>query len=147
MKQWLWKQIIAAEYDTSAAIDRAMRSRGELDRTEHELIDRAGLGRLINDAVKASRLHIPKNGGPAESMPLFAAVEQDGRWLRVSYLQQTLAQLESLYAREKKSTKRRSDRVARLRYDLALYRKHADLPTLQAAWDIEGVEYRLDHAA
>lgn len=147
MKQWLRKQLIAAEYDTGAAIDRAMAARDELDPIEHELVDRAGLGRLITDVAKASRLHIPKNGGPAESMPLFAAVEQDGRWLRVSYLRANFDQLSALYERERKSAKRQTNRVARLRHDVQLYRQHRDMPTLQDVWAAEHVEFRLDVAA
>lgn len=148
MKQWLMKQILAAGYDVSASIDRAMDALGELDETEHRIVDRVGLTKLIAAEIRKARISIAKNGGPAEQMPLFAAVPgDDGRLMRVSYLHLTLEQLTALYERERRSARRLTARTSRLRHDLTLYKQHADMPTLQAVWDAEHVAYVLQPAA
>lgn len=148
MKQWLMKQIIASGYDVTDAIDRAMDSLDELDEVEHRVVDRNGLIKLIGAEIRKVKLSIAKNGGPAEQMPLFAAVPgEDGRLMRVSYLRLTLDQLTTLYERERRSARRMTARTARLRHDLALYRQHADMPSLMDVWDAEHVAYTLDKAA
>lgn len=148
MKQWLMKQILAAEYDVSAAIDRAVNAVDELDETEHRVVIRTGLTKLIAQEMRRAKLNIAKNGGPAEQMPLFASIPgEDGRLVRVSYLHLTLAQLGALYERERRSARRLTARTARLRHDLALYKQHAEMPNLQAVWDTEHVTYVLDKAA
>lgn len=148
MKQWIWKQIVGASYDVSGAIDRALDDLDALDETEHRIVDRAGLTKLIGAEMRKAKLLIPKNGGPAEQMPLFAAVPGvDGRLMRVSYLRLSLPQLQALYDRERRSSKRLTARTARLRHDLGLFQRHADLPTIQAVWDAEHVAYVLDEEA
>lgn len=148
MRQWIWKQIVASGYDVSAAIDRGLDDMGGLGGTEHRMVDRAGLTKLIGAEMRRAKLLIAKNGGPAEQMPLFAAVPgEGGRLMRVSYLHLSLGQLTALYERERRSARRLSARTARLRHDLALYRQHEDMPTLQAVWDAEHVAYVLDEAA
>ena len=148
MKQWLMKQILAAEYDVTAAIDRALDSLDELDETEHRVVDRTGLTKLIASEIRKAKISIAKNGGPAEQMPLFAAVPgESGRLMRVSYLRLSLPQLTALYERERRSARRLSARTARLRHDLALYRQHETMPTLRDVWDAEHVAYVLDEAA
>lgn len=147
MKQWLWKQVVASEYDTSAAIDRATEHFDELDDVERRIVIRAGMGRLIPAEVKTRKLRIPRNGGPAETMPLFASVELDGRHVRVNYLLTNIQQLRAILERERKTRRRASIRVARLQYDVRLYERHPDLPTLRDVWDVEHVSYVLDKAA
>jgi hypothetical protein len=148
VRQWIWKQIVASGYDVSAAINRGLDDMDGLDETEHRMVDRAGLTKLIGAEMRRAKLLIEKNGGPAEQMPLFASVPgTDGRLMRVNYLHLSLPQLTTLFERERKSARRLSDRTARLRHDLALFRRHKDLPNVQAVWDMEHVEYRLDEAA
>lgn len=148
MKQWLMKQIVAAGYDVSAAIDRALDDLDALSPIEHRIVDRAGLTKLIGAEMKRAKLLIPKNGGPAEQMPLFASVPgADGRLMRVSYLRLSLVQLEALFKRERRSSRRLTARAARLRHDLGLYQRHAEMPNLQAVWDAEHVTYTLDEQA
>ena len=147
MREGAWKQIVAAGYDTGAAIDRGAADFAALEPMVQQAVIRAGVGRIITSEAKRQRLLIPENGGPAEQMPLFAAVQVQGRWLRVSYLRADLAQLTALYEREKKSAKRTTRRVARLRHDLGLYRKHPDLPSLLDVWHEEHVEFRMADAA
>lgn len=148
IREWAWKQIVSAEYSTTEAIERGVKAFEALDPMLRQQLVRLGVGRAITDEAKRhAKLLIPKNGGPAEQMPLFAAVQLDGKWMRVSYLRADYEQLRALHERERKAAGRMTRRVRRLRYDLGLYSQHRDLPSLQAVWDAEHVSYALDEKA
>lgn len=148
MKSWAWKHLVAANYDTTDAINRAHADIAALTDLEHREIDRIGVARVIAREVKRNRLLIPANGGPADQLPLFAAVKDEaGRWMRVSYLLCNFDQLNALYLRESARAGNASRRVQRLGHDLELYAAHKDLPNLEAVWQAEHVEFRLEEAA
>lgn len=145
MNQWLWKHLVAAGYDVSAAIDGCVTDFDQLDPDDQRRVIRAGLRGLLAEMSKRQKLTIPN--GRTVQMPLFAAVKDGERWVRVSYLAANLDQLRQLVAREGSRIRRNGERLRRMRKDLALYESHPEAVSLEAVWLAEAVEYRIDEKA
>ncbi len=145
MDQFLTKHLIAAGYDVSAALNGCVDDADQLDDADFRRVVRSGMRALLSALVKRRKVTIPN--GHTVQLPLFAAVKDGERWMRVSYLLADMEQLGQMLERERARHRRTTDRVERMARDLDLYRKHPDLPNVEAVWQAEGIVYRLAKAA
>lgn len=145
MKTWLWKHLLAAEYDVSAAINGCVADYDDLAADDQQRVKRTGLRVLLAEMVKGRTLTI--ENGHTDQLPLFASIEDNGHFYRIGYHQATLDQLRQMQSRESMRQRRSNEKLERLAVDIGMYERHPGLSTLQAVWDAEHVEYRIDEAA
>lgn len=145
MLPWLWELFSKLDFDTTETLNAAVDTFDEREETHRRSVIRRGYAGLVADMAKETRLLVGRNG-KSDQLPLFAAVQVDGHWLRVQYHHQSLNQLSATYERELK-LKIRSDAITRrLAADLVMYQRHPELPELIDVWQTEGVEFRIEAA-
>lgn len=146
MRDWLIGHLEQCGGDVETATAACLDDFAQLEPPEQRSIIRAGLRAYLATAVKRTKL-IVKNGENDDQLAVWASVLTNGRWTRMNHLRLTFPQLLQRRRNLAEQHKISSDQLTRLDIDIDLYARHTELPDVEAVYQAEGVEYRVEALA